>query len=132
MFDRKIFSERFKTLRTGKGVSLAELGEFFGVSKQSAQKWETGINVPTVEKMVDLADYFEVTIDYLVGRTDIVSEQIVVKFPNISNLTLPEHELLEAFRALDSYEQGKIVGDVQARAQTSTETKQTNTNHKAG
>jgi len=70
MFLKSIFSERVKSLRTAKKISLSEFGEVFGISKQSAQRWETGVNIPSAENLVKIANYFDVSLDYLVGRTD--------------------------------------------------------------
>lgn len=70
MFNRSIFSVRIRALRQHHGLTLVQLGAQFGISKQSAQRWETGENIPTGEKLVDIADYFDVSLDYLVGRTD--------------------------------------------------------------
>lgn len=57
MFPKKIFAIRIKGLRQANGLTLAQLGQLFGVSKQSAQRWETGVNVPSAENLVDMADY---------------------------------------------------------------------------
>jgi len=70
MFSKNIFSERLKALRTQKGITLEKFGAMFDVSKQSAQRWETGINMPTAENIAAIADYFEVSTDYLLGRSD--------------------------------------------------------------
>ena len=70
MFSKNIFSERLKALRNEKGITLEKFGAMFDVSKQSAQRWETGINTPTAENIVAIADYFEVSADYLLGRSD--------------------------------------------------------------
>ena len=70
MFSKNIFSERLKALRKKKGITLLEFGSHFNISKQSAQKWEAGINLPTSEKLIEIADYFDVSLDYLVGRSD--------------------------------------------------------------
>lgn len=71
MFPKKIFSERVKMLRTSHNLSQAELAKIIGFSYSSAiGDIESGRRTTTLEKLVALADYFEVSIDYLVGRTD--------------------------------------------------------------
>lgn len=51
--------------------SQEELAEKCNVSRQAVAKWENGESVPNVEKLVLLADVFELSIDELVGRVQI-------------------------------------------------------------
>ncbi len=59
------FSEKLRYLRIENGFSQEELAEKFGISRQTVSKWESGISLPEVDKLIALSDYFEVTIDYL-------------------------------------------------------------------
>ncbi len=70
MFSQEIFSSRLKEIRTKNNLTLQELGKFLNVTKQTIGHWETGIRVPPLEKTCLLAEYFDVSIDYLVGRSD--------------------------------------------------------------
>ena len=71
MFSKKIFSERVKILRLSHNLSQAELAKIVGFSYSSAiGDIERGRRTTPIDKIVALADYFEVLIDYLVGRTD--------------------------------------------------------------
>lgn len=71
MFSKKIFSERVKMLRKSHNLSQAELAKIVGFSGSSAiGDIERGRRTTPIEKIVALADYFEVSIDFLVGRTD--------------------------------------------------------------
>ena len=71
MFSKKIFSERVKILRLSHNLSQAELAKIVGFSYSSAiGDIERGRRTTPIDKIVALADYFEVSIDYLVGRTD--------------------------------------------------------------
>lgn len=67
---RKIFSEHFASLRKQKGISLATLGDFLGVTDEAVRLLERGKRSPSFEVLCALADYFDVSIDYLVGRSD--------------------------------------------------------------
>ena len=63
------FKNRFKELRTEKGLGQREIGEFLGYSESTISLYESGQREP--KKIIDLikiADYFEVTLDYLSGR----------------------------------------------------------------
>lgn len=64
------FAHRVKELRTAKGLTQKQAAEIFGVGARHWQKYEAGEIYPTVEGLIALADYFEVSLDYLVGRSD--------------------------------------------------------------
>lgn len=70
MFSNKIFAERIKMLRKQKNIKQSELGEMVGLTYTAISDIERGRRTTTIEKLVAIADYFEVSIDYLVGRTD--------------------------------------------------------------
>ncbi len=70
MFSKKIFAERVKMLRKQKNIKQSELGEMVGLTYTAISDIERGRRTTTIEKLVAIADYFEVSIDYLVGRTD--------------------------------------------------------------
>lgn len=52
------------------GLSQEELAEKCQISRQAIAKWESGESVPTIEKLIFLADFYKVTLDELVGRKD--------------------------------------------------------------
>lgn len=64
------FPERLKQLREGRGVSQATVSKAMGVSRYAIYSYEKGKTAPTLEGLVILADYFDVTTDYLLGRSD--------------------------------------------------------------
>ena len=64
------FSERIKELRTERGMSQDAVGKIIGVKRYSVWGYEKGKNFPEVPGLIALADFFGVSIDYLVGRTD--------------------------------------------------------------
>ena len=59
---------RLKELRLSKGWSLDELSKMIGVSDQTISNWERGKNQPGIKNLIKLADIFDISIDYLVGR----------------------------------------------------------------
>ena len=67
---RKNFSERLSVLRKQHGLSLAALGETLGVTDEAVRLLEKGKRSPSFEVLCALADYFDVSLDYLVGRSD--------------------------------------------------------------
>lgn len=62
------FAENLMGLRRSRGWSQEELGDRLGVSRQTVSKWETGQTTPELEKLVELAEVFGLSIDELVGR----------------------------------------------------------------
>ena len=65
------FGERLKVLRHEKKMKQKEMAEFLGCTDRNYQKMEYGeINVPGLT-LIKLADYFQVSLDYLVGRDDV-------------------------------------------------------------
>ena len=64
------FSERIKALRLERGMTQEALGKIIGVKPDSVYTYEKGKSYPEVRNLIILADYFGVSIDYLVGRTD--------------------------------------------------------------
>lgn len=65
-----IFAERLKTLRKEKGDTQSDVGKVINVTKVGILDMEKGRAKTTIDKAVLLADYFNVSLDYLVGRTD--------------------------------------------------------------
>ena len=65
------FCTALETASSGKGLSQDALGEIIGVSNHAVSTYETGKNYPEVKKFFVLAEYFEVSLDYLAGWSDI-------------------------------------------------------------
>lgn len=64
------FSVRIRELRNEKRLKQVEMAEFLGCIERHYQKIERGeINIPSLT-LVKLADFFEVSTDYLLGRSD--------------------------------------------------------------
>ena len=70
MFSKSIFSDRIKLLRTNNKVTQTVLAELLGVTKTQISDLENAKTTTSIERLYILADYFNVSIDYLVGRTD--------------------------------------------------------------
>ena len=66
----KIFAERLLELRKEKGISQAMLAKNLEVSYAVVCYWETNRSEPTAPNLVKIADYFDVSVDYLLGRTE--------------------------------------------------------------
>ncbi|HHY38838.1 MAG TPA: helix-turn-helix domain-containing protein [Clostridia bacterium] len=64
------FAERLRELRLKKDVTQVELGKLLSLSKQTISSYENRGSTPDPETLQRLADYFDVSVDYLLGRTD--------------------------------------------------------------
>lgn len=62
-----IFGNRLKKLRVDKDLNQEQLGELIGVTKATISNWENGKGYADGDTLIKLANYFEVTTDYLLG-----------------------------------------------------------------
>ena len=65
-----IVSKRLKELRAGVKLSQAKLAAKLGVAQPLIARYETGEHLPPIELLIKYADYFDVSMDFLVGRAD--------------------------------------------------------------
>ena len=65
-----IFGERLKDLRLEARLSQIDLAKKLNVGKSIISAWELGQSEPTLSKLVSIANFFDVSIDYLSGRID--------------------------------------------------------------
>ncbi len=63
--------EKLKELREKNGKTQLDISKFLGVTYQTIYKYEKDIAVPPADAIVKLAEYFNVSTDYLLGRTNI-------------------------------------------------------------
>lgn len=108
MFNKDIFCTRLKLLRLEKNLTLEQLGLIFNVTKQTISRWETGDRIPSIEIVYMLSEYFNVTNDYLLGKSDYRTSHDIKSDNKQLNLTDNELVLIEDFRTLDKYEQNVI------------------------
>jgi transcriptional regulator with XRE-family HTH domain len=55
-------------LRKSRNLTQEQLAEIFGINRENISKWENGIAEPNRENLIKVADYFKVSIDYLLNR----------------------------------------------------------------
>lgn len=61
------FASRLVDLRTDKGISQRALAKEINISQVAISQWENRENEPTMQSLIKLAQYFNVSVDYLVG-----------------------------------------------------------------
>lgn len=85
-----MFGDRLKSLRKNSGYTQKELGEKLNVSGRVIGYYESNERFPDKDTLTDIADFFKVSVDYLLGRTDIKNNKI-----DINDKEKDVEELLE-------------------------------------
>lgn len=70
-----------KGLRKQKKLTQQDVAEIIGVDRVTLARYESGARLPSLEVLIKLADFFEVSVDYLLGRTDSPSAKSENKEP---------------------------------------------------
>lgn len=65
--DQKKFGHFLKELRKGKGITQEQLSEMLGVSNRSISRWENGVNMPDFDLVIELSNYYEISIEELLN-----------------------------------------------------------------
>lgn len=68
--------ETIRNLRKKRGLTQSELAERFSVAPQSVSRWENGQSYPDIEQLPMIADYFNITVDELMGRDGKTKEKL--------------------------------------------------------
>lgn len=84
--------ERIRKLRQERGWTQTELGERIHVHQKQVSSYERGVNVPSTDILIKLAEVFDVTLDYLAFNSQ----------GGASKLNIQDRELLRRFEAVDS------------------------------
>ena len=90
-----------KILRNERGLSQQRLADALGISQQSVNKYENQNVQPDIDILMRMADYFETSIDYIVGYTDIRRK---IEHTESHHLNADEVKVLARYRALDGDE----------------------------
>ena len=96
--------ERLKSLRESKKLKQSELAKEFKVSQSTIAMWETGKRDPDSESIKRVADYFNVSIDYLMGRSEFPHEGEVAA-ANLAGGISYDDLTPEAIQQLEEYKQ---------------------------
>lgn len=62
-----MIANRIKSLRESAGMTQAELAKQLGITRSGVNAWEMGVTVPSTQYIVELAQFFGVSTDYLLG-----------------------------------------------------------------
>ncbi|MGN1087216.1 MAG: helix-turn-helix domain-containing protein [Porcipelethomonas sp.] len=89
---RERFSKRLVQLREQRGITQQELADKLGITRQSLSLYEKAERTINIELLAKIADFFDVSADYLMGRTDVSSMnediQIACKVTGLSEISI--------------------------------------------
>ena len=74
------FSDRLRELRNAKDLSQSDFAKQLGISKSSVNMYERGEREPNFKMLEQIADYFNVDMDYLLGKSNIRSKNDIDKY----------------------------------------------------
>lgn len=89
--------ENLKLLRKQHGLSQQKLANILHISQQSVYKYENDITFPDIETLENMADFFDTSIDYIVGYTDFPHK---IEPTKEFSLNQEEFELVSNYRKL--------------------------------
>ena len=103
------FAERLKTIRKENGMTQMQLSEKSGLSQSNINTWERGRSLPLPDGLIALADCFNCSIDYLLGRES-EDGTIIIESNNQPTLTTKEKTLLNYFRQMNEDTKNIAIG----------------------
>ena len=90
--------EKLRSLRVENGLTQKELAARIKSTDKNIWAYEKGLATPPIEILSAYADFFEVSVDYLLGRTDDLGTMVPLSVP--SHISSEEQKLLEGYRKL--------------------------------
>lgn len=97
--------KNLRTLRTSKGLSQKQLADIISVSQQSINKYENHNVEPDIETLIEFADFFNTSVDYLIGHTDIEHK---IESVRPFDLNSDESALIAKYRLLSAKKKESI------------------------
>ena len=94
-----------KKLREDASISQKALADAIGVSQQSVNKYENHNIEPDIETLIRIADFFETSVDYLIGHSSVRRR---IEEVRVCELNEQESELIEKYRALTANQKACI------------------------
>lgn len=116
---KNLFCERLSELKKEKGLTTIQLANAISYSKTVVYYWEKGQREPTSQALLALSNFFNCSIDFLLGRSDDFGNVVINSGKNLGELSPNEEELLTAFKHLNLFEQDSILVQVKALAEKS-------------
>lgn len=103
----EFFKSRIRELREENHLSMKELGDKIGSSDAAVCKWENGITEPKSAYILKLANFFNVSTDYLLGRTDELGGTVLPS--PAPELPQDEQQLLALYRKMSHPQKIRVI-----------------------
>lgn len=87
------FAQRIKALRASTELNGESFGKLFNVKKTAVSNWEKG-STPKIETLNNIASYFNVSVDYLLGKSELSGRKEFDKVINVSDLTESQYNVV--------------------------------------
>jgi DNA-binding XRE family transcriptional regulator len=95
-----MIGQRIKELRSEKNLTQSEFASLLGIAKTTLAAYEQEKNEPNIAMLIKMASYFDVTIDYLIGYTDIRTKNIEARaIAEKTGLTLRSIDILAGYQS---------------------------------
>ena len=118
----KIVGERMRQLREEAGISQNKLAKLIGIQQSSLNRYESGFSNPTPETLLWFGDFFDVSMDYIFGRTDMYNYyQDTQEFHRMQYHTVPtrmsfsEKQMMEVKKVLSHQQEALYIYHQQER-----------------
>lgn len=98
--------KNLKTLRNQHNLSQQKLADILHISQQSIYKYENDLSSPDLSTLILIADYFETSIDYLIGHSDIPHK---IELVTDTMLNQDELRLVEYYRQLSANQKTAVI-----------------------
>lgn len=94
-----MIADKIRTLREKRGITQSALAKQLGVTRSGVNAWEMGISIPSTQCVVELANFFNVSTDYILG----VSSSSAISVEGLSDREVASVlEIIECYRAKNS------------------------------
>ena len=81
-----MFGNNLKNLRNEAHINQKNLAAQFRVTQATISSWENGRTAPSFEQLIQIADYFDVSVNYLIGRTNIDNNYVYAPQKDVADI----------------------------------------------
>lgn len=106
----------FEQLLKERGVTVYRVSKETGISQTTFIEWRQGKYTPKADKMQKIADYFDVSVDYLLGKTDIKKEPTVTVYDEHDNIVRLDDETIQLLDSLRTRPDMKMLFSISSKA----------------
>lgn len=106
---------KLKEFRINKQIDQKKLGEILNIGNGTISNWEVGRTEPSIDYLIKIADFFQCSVDELLGREDYITGNIIVQGIDLSS---EEQQLIELYKTLTIRDKAELLGFAKGLART--------------